>query len=221
MQSSANRGGFVQPVSSNSYSRIFSPSNELRNTRPGHDVDKDTTSPSFLAKRQGPIQLEESLLLEKQIAPAIAPASAPLRRRKKVLWILALHLPLQIIPWVLTCILNYRPLSVSTYVGQVGQYTPADFTLNKRWQTAIRVFNTISAVLTIPVTSLILGQAAVIYSHRRSNSSNLTLKQLCQLADKGWADPTVVLPEIFKRTSRRENMNHFLRFGFAFILLCA
>jgi hypothetical protein len=238
--SSANSDGeFIRPTSSHSNSHSSSPPSPQLNPRHGHEIDEDIPSPYSSTERRGLVDVEgsasaderavakpspglaasntRSSLLEKQIAPEYA----PLRRRKKVICILALYLPLQIIPWVLTCILNYRPLPVSTYIGQVGQYTPADFKLNQQWQTAIRVFNTISAVLTIPVTSLILAQAAVIYSHRRSYPSNLTLKQLFQLADRGWTDPTVVLPEIFRSTSRRENTNKFLACGFAFTLLCA
>ena len=76
-----------------------------------------------------------------------------LQRRTRVWWILALYLPLLVIPWALTCIMNYRPLTAFRYIEHTGWIRSVDFQSNERWQDAIDVMNAIAALLTIPVTS--------------------------------------------------------------------
>jgi hypothetical protein len=56
-----------------------------------------------------------------------------LRYRWITLFFLAIYVPLVIIPWVLTCILDIRPISLPSYMNEAGQYTPGDMNVSLRW----------------------------------------------------------------------------------------
>ncbi|KAJ7849488.1 hypothetical protein B0H14DRAFT_3452418 [Mycena olivaceomarginata] len=56
----------------------------------------------------------------------------------------------------------------------------------------IRVLNSISGVLVVPVVGTILAQAAVVFAQRRRPKQDLNLVQLFALADRGWALMTMI-----------------------------
>jgi hypothetical protein len=105
--------------------------------------------------------------------------------------------------WAIICILNYRPVTT----GHYGLYSTSKnragypygynsefpflghpirplYEKNAQWLQAARVIQSITAVLTIPLTSAVCMRAVVIYVQRRYASGSLTLQQLVELADK-------------------------------------
>lgn len=137
-------------------------------------------------------------------------------RRTRVWWILAFYIPLQVLPWVLTCIMRYRPLMAPTYIDPTGGITTKDFEHHEAWQVIVSVMNTIAAVLTVPVTSLILAEASVVWLQRESNSKkHISLAQFFDIADRGWTD----VGTVWRETADPAN-GYIFRAGI-FTLLCA
>lgn len=127
----------------------------------------------------------ETAMLENSVLQTFDPP----RRRTRVWWILAFYIPLQVLPWTLTCMMRYRPLMVPTYIDPTGGITTKDFENHEAWQVAVSVMNSIAAVLTAPVTSLILAEASVIWLQRESNPKReISLAQFFDIADRGWTD---------------------------------
>lgn len=84
------------------------------------------------------------------------------------------------------------------------------------WVAAIRTLNSIASVATIPVTSALLAQAAVVYIQRRKAQQKLNMSQTFSLADRGWAD-IAILNEA-RRTGSPLG-SRFLWLGMALIVL--
>jgi glucose-6-phosphate-specific signal transduction histidine kinase len=61
-----------------------------------------------------------------------------------------------------------------------------------KWVTAINVLNSITSLITIPVLSALIAQAAAVYSQRHNSRQNLRLKHLIALADRGWTNPFIL-----------------------------
>lgn len=61
------------------------------------------------------------------------------------------------------------------------------------WVAAVRTLNSIANVLTVPVISALLAQAAVVYTQKRKAEQKLSLRQMFALADRRWSDATVVV----------------------------
>ena len=108
----------------------------------------------------------------------------------------ALYLPLLILPWIITCLMMFRPVQKPSYIDQSGKYTDKDARDMKRWLTAAEVMGTIAVVIALPVISSLLAQAAVRYSQRRTEGQRLNLGQLLTLADRGWADVPLFLRSV-------------------------
>lgn len=173
-------------------------------------------------ERQPALELEsESAMLE----PPVTALFDPPKRRVRILFILIFYLPLLIVPWTLLCIMRYRPLSATIYVDNTGKNTPHDFQINERWQTAINVMNAIAAVLTVPVTSLLLAEAAVVWLQQGDASKPkppVSLAHFFDLADRGWTDIGVLRRELTRsgNTNDVAGRNWFLLCAAGFILLC-
>jgi hypothetical protein len=106
--------------------------------------------------------------------------------------VLAFYLPLLIFPWIVTCVLMFRPIGHPAYINQVGNYTDADAQHMERWPTAVDVLNKLAAVLGVPIVSSLLAHAAVRYSQRRTAGQKLNLAQLFSLADRRWTNASFV-----------------------------
>jgi len=114
--------------------------------------------------------------------------STVLNYRPKVLYILLIYIPLLLAPWILTCVLANAPFGYSSYLKQRGQISPDVLATAHAWMVVVRMLNSIAAVVTIPVLSAILAQAAVVYTQRRSLQQNLSMRQTLALADRSWQD---------------------------------
>lgn len=112
-----------------------------------------------------------------------------LRYRMRTLWLLAIYVPLVIIPWVLTCVLARRPINAPSYIKQQG-FSATEVKNLRNWKTAVDVLNSIVALITIPLLSALLAQAAVVFCQRRHAGQFLSLRDMFALADRGWTNPT-------------------------------
>ncbi|KAI0023413.1 hypothetical protein F4780DRAFT_79957 [Xylariomycetidae sp. FL0641] len=107
-----------------------------------------------------------------------------LRYRKTPIFLLILYLPTLIVPWVLICVMRYRPLGAPSYFAQTGTHYIHNYT----GMIIANLLGTINAVLAVPIISTLLAYAAVVYSMRRKHDQELSVQQLFVLADKGWAN---------------------------------
>lgn len=126
------------------------------------------------------------------------PAHAiPLQRSPWVLILATFYTALALSSWTILCILSFRPLTTKSYRRLPSddwlEYNP-DFALyvtNEKWYQAARVIQSIAGILTIPLTSAVCSAAAVVFIQRHGKTSNLTMRQLLALADKGWTDTSL------------------------------
>ncbi|THU89073.1 hypothetical protein K435DRAFT_969251 [Dendrothele bispora CBS 962.96] len=130
----------------------------------------------------------------------------PLRYRKRTACLLVIYLPTLIIPWVLTCLLNKRPLNASSYYIQDGSLTARQLLSIEEVVGLIKVVNAINGVLVVPITSAILAQAAVVYSQRRKPAQSLNMAQLFALADRGWSDVVIMFTSILGSQVHRSGL---------------
>jgi hypothetical protein len=109
-----------------------------------------------------------------------------------------LYLNLLVIPWVITCVVMFRPVGKPSYdnLTATKAYTEDDAQSMQRWLQAAHAMNAIATVLALPVLSSLLAQAAVRYTQRQSNGRTLNLGQLFALADRGWADIPMVIKSL-------------------------
>lgn len=119
-----------------------------------------------------------------------SPSHPHLRYRRRVVYLLALYLPVLICPWVLTCIVMHRPLSHPSYTDIQGGITTRDVEVMKGVAIFVNALAKISSTLAVPVVSALLSQAAVVYVgiQRLGNDRRLNVRQLFALADRGWSD---------------------------------
>ncbi|KAK2755084.1 hypothetical protein FQN54_006613 [Arachnomyces sp. PD_36] len=143
--------------------------------------------------------------------------------RKSAMWLLIFYIPLLIIPWVLTCALSGQPTdpqnTARKYLPQSGLMPNGALSL-AIWAAVIPILGSIASVVTIPVTSALLAQAAVVYAQRRKNGQKLSMRQTFTLADQRWSDVTVIHDALCQGGSKRLTSN-FLWLAMLLILLSA
>lgn len=141
--------------------------------------------------------------------------------RKTSMWLLIFYVPLLLIPWILTCVLSGHPGdsqdTARQYLPQSG-LMPNGVLSILSWVAAIRTLGSIAGVATIPVMSALLGQAAVVYTQRRKQGQELSMRQTFTLADRRWSDITV-LYDAFKNRGSARPASRFLWLAMALILL--
>lgn len=139
----------------------------------------------------------------------------PLKRRRLYCLLFAIYVPLLVVPWVLTCILNYKPLQVDSYTDP-DPYPQSSFDASQQAYEAVRILNSVAALLTVPVMSLMLALGAVVYTQQRRTTQKLSLQQTFALANRGWGDLRTVLgawrPGYHKGSA-------YLYFGFALVFV--
>ena len=121
--------------------------------------------------------------------PPAATATGPLLRyRRTPFWLTVLYLITLVVPWVLICVLNKRPLSAPSYYSQKGGVSERGYHVFNSVLVFISVLRSINGVLVVPVTSIILAHAVVVYSQRQHHEQKLNIRQLFTLADRGYAN---------------------------------
>ena len=141
-------------------------------------------------------------------------SSTILRRSSNVLLLVLGYATLALFAWIITCILNCRPLTTDHYGVYItnnnldgypffASGTAHRFYLkNEQCLQAARVIQSIVSVLTIPLTSAVCSRAAVIFMQRNCKSQGITLRQIMVLADKGWTQPENYCNLLFKGWKR-------------------
>ncbi|KAK2593472.1 hypothetical protein QQS21_008845 [Conoideocrella luteorostrata] len=109
--------------------------------------------------------------------------------------------------WAFICLLTYKPTGLHGYsYGDADGQRDAEAMYQKSecYLRAARVLQSITSMLTIPLTSAVCSQAAVIFlqGHRHHDDEDRrgpTLRQAMALADKSWTDPVTLWKLIFKK----------------------
>lgn len=114
------------------------------------------------------------------------------RYRNTPIWLVSVYLAILILPWVLTCILDERPLTSSTYYDQRGRVDSTQYLSFWGLLSFINALNSISGILTVPITTTVLAYAAVTYSQKREDGQKLSITQLFALSDRGWTDVKIL-----------------------------
>ncbi|KAL2012168.1 hypothetical protein VTN00DRAFT_4886 [Thermoascus crustaceus] len=142
------------------------------------------------------------------------PATA-LRPSFYILSLAILYSMLNLSAWIIICILSYRPLTTKSYAfqGKDEDPDPSVYAVNENWYRAARVIQSIASVLTIPLTSAVCANAAVIFIQRNGAAINLTIRQLLALSDKGWTDPALYFRAL------RHPRSSWKRYGTWFLVL--
>lgn len=148
---------------------------------------------------------------------ASSPSHPHLRHRRRILYLLAFYVPGLVLPWVLTCIAMYRPLSHPSYIDQQGGITKRDVDIMKGVAIFVNALGKISSTLAVPVVSALLSQAAVIFvgNRRVGHSRRLNVRQLFALADRGWSD----LPILWTAMGDHTISSRFLWMGAGLICI--
>ncbi len=116
------------------------------------------------------------------------PVIPTLRYRWRAVYLLLFYVPLLVIPWILTCVLMVRPLNVQSYTNQASGLLLKELRAIESWVVAVQVLNSVATMVTIPIMSTLLAQAAVVYSQRRKAGQKLSISQTFALADREWSD---------------------------------
>ena len=132
-------------------------------------------------------------------------AAGELQKHTLGLWLMILYAIVAILSWSITCVLCYQPIGIPTYFDQVGNYSRSQYESSKGWRKAASVGSSITAAISIPVTSAICAKAAAVYCQRKSDvkTPRLTLRHMLVLADKGWSDFAVLWDVLNPKSSRR------------------
>lgn len=146
------------------------------------------------------------------------PILPALRYRRTTICLLVFYIPLLVIPWVLTCVLAVRPLNARSYINQGLGISPNEIINIGSWLAVVQVLNSIRGVVTIPIVSTLLAQAAVVYSQRRKAKQSLSIRQTFALADRGWSDITILWGSF--GSNEAGTSSRFLWFAAILIITC-
>lgn len=149
--------------------------------------------------------------------------TSTLRYRHRTLWLLAIYVPLLIIPWILTCVLVHRPVDQSSYFNQAGLPT-SSLKLHRRLERSVAVLNSFTSIVTIPIISALISHAAVVYTQRLHKDDSVSVRQVFALADRGWSNLKILLeswpPCRAPRSKSNGARSGFLWSAAAYLLIC-
>jgi hypothetical protein len=127
--------------------------------------------------------------------------SLPLKHRTWGFCLLAVYVPLITIPWILTCILARRPIGATSYTSH-GGFSEGKIDSFSRWKSAVDVLNSIAGLITIPLLSALLAQAAVVFCQRTRPDQFLSVQNVFALADRAWTNPLAIWRSVRSGPSR-------------------
>jgi len=137
---------------------------------------------------------------------------------KHAMALLILYVPLVIVPWILTCMMAKRPFGAQSYYIQRG-FTDAEIDRANAWITAVNVLSSIGSLVTIPILSALIAQAAAVYSYKHKTSQGFRLEHLIALADRGWTDPFTLWKSWMWREGKSSGVRNLLHFAVVAIIL--
>lgn len=144
-----------------------------------------------------------------------------LRRSSLTIWIVSFYSALSIFSWVIIVYLAFYPItnsrlryrrSLAASDSFIVTYDEADrlYAENEQWVQTARVLLSFAGVLSIPVASATCAGAAPVYSQRRANSRDLSLRKVVMLADKCWTNPLTYLHALVPTEGYRRYGSPFL-----------
>lgn len=140
-----------------------------------------------------------------------------LKYRKRAIYLLAFYVPLLVIPWILTCLIAGPPATNGFDTSQFSPRIDKGLLSLLAWVGSVRALNSLASVATIPVTSALLAQAAVVYTQKRLVRQQLSIRQTFALADRRWSDITVLFEAA--RSSGRGIGSRLLWWGMALVAI--
>ena len=138
----------------------------------------------------------------------------PLRQQKGWILLWLAYTTLLVVPWILTIVLNYRPLGLASYINE-DAFAQSYFN-NQDAVRAIQVLNSVVSLMTVPVLSLMLAYGAVAYTQRRNLHQRFSLQQTFTLANGGWANVKTLIGSLRKN---RHNGSVYLYLGSFLVLI--
>lgn len=101
--------------------------------------------------------------------------------------LLVLYLPLLIIPWIIVCVLDVKPLVLygSSY-QTTGWYTPTDIAWVPRWVRASNILACACSAFAFPLVTAVVSHASVAFVQNVRPGQSVNARQLLSLADGCW-----------------------------------
>jgi hypothetical protein len=131
--------------------------------------------------------------------------------------LILVYVPLLVLPWVLTCVIAKRPLNATSYFNSRG-FEDSEIRHMYDSARAIDVLNSVGSLVTIPILSALIAQAAAAYSHKHHSNPDFRLQHLVALADRGWTDP-VALVKSWRWPRRGSGVRYLLHSASLLVLL--
>lgn len=150
-------------------------------------------------------------------------SSTHLKRSFDMVFSCVMFAALAVAAWAITCITARRPINAHSYsydrhwaVKHPNQFLDQQHSGAygviecENYVKASKMMQAIVAILTVPLTSAVCSQAAVVYLQRAGQRGRgPTLRQAMTLADKSWTEPLVVLKMFFRWNWRRKGSRFF------------
>lgn len=142
------------------------------------------------------VLLESSSQTKERAVPSSpATSTTRLHRSSSIVLLVLLYAALALFAWTVTVILTFRPTSGQAHYGAwfpgnndygIGGGDVHQFYVKAtNWYHAARVIQSIVGVVTIPLTSAVCSNAAIVFIAQR-HKSHLSLRKVITLADKSW-----------------------------------
>lgn len=170
-----------------------------RLTAPSESVSAST--PSLESRSKDPSTEQRN---HENCEPGTRKPSVPLQRTVYPVGIVLIYSAAALYAWVIICILSHRPIGGKTYGIEALEHwkrfpetvlrdkVEILFHESEKHLRAARVVQALVTAVTVPLTSAICSQAAVVYVQRKRWGKGLSLRQSMALADKGWTDISLI-----------------------------
>lgn len=101
--------------------------------------------------------------------------------------LLVLYLPLLIIPWIIVCVLDVKPLVLYGKNYQTpGWYTPTDIAWVPRWVRASNILACACSAFAFPLVMAVVSHASVAFVQNVRPGQRVNARLLLSLADECW-----------------------------------
>lgn len=101
--------------------------------------------------------------------------------------LLVLYLPLLIVPWIMVCVLDVKPLVLYGKDYQTaGWYTPTDIAWVPRWVRASNILACACSAFAFPLVTAVVSHASVVFVQNVRPGQRVNARQLLSLADECW-----------------------------------
>jgi hypothetical protein len=131
--------------------------------------------------------VKEQEVHARSVTTSLQQPSARLHRSSWALLLITIYTTLTLFSWIAICkavkAFNQDTLGTDSYL--VDELS----SIRRRYEAA-RIIQSFVAIITIPMTSAICANAAVIFAQKKNRSNAFTLRQLLVLANESWANPS-------------------------------